>query len=70
MFTVPLKLLLKQRDGFMASYAENPEESRALTAGGECAQRITDMPRVEDLIGRIVKEAEDILSTLPSEVTT
>jgi NAD(P)H-dependent flavin oxidoreductase YrpB (nitropropane dioxygenase family) len=70
MSTVPVELLLKERDGFNASYAENPDENRALTAGGECAQRITDMPRVEDLIGRIVKDAEDILNTLPSKVTT
>jgi enoyl-[acyl-carrier protein] reductase II len=70
MSTVPVELLLKERDGFMASYAENPDENKALTAGGECAQRITDMPRVEDLIGRIVREAEDILNTLPSKVST
>ncbi len=68
MSTMPMELLLKEIKGFMASYEENPDEAQALTAGGECAQRISDMPRVEDLINRIVAEAEQVLKSAPSKV--
>jgi hypothetical protein len=34
-------------------------------AGGECAQRINDLPTVEDLVRRIVKEAEEGIAKLP-----
>ena len=66
--TVKRELLLKEHHGFQASYAENPDESQALTAGGECAQRVSDMPKVEELITRITREAREILETTPSKV--
>ena len=66
--TVKRELLLKEHEGFQASYEENPDESRALTAGGECAQRVNDMPKVGELIARIVREAREILETMPSKV--
>jgi NAD(P)H-dependent flavin oxidoreductase YrpB (nitropropane dioxygenase family) len=68
MSTLPVELLLKEHEGFQASYVEDPDENQALTAGGECAQRITDTPKVEELINRITREAEEILNTLPSRV--
>jgi hypothetical protein len=36
------------------------DESRALLAGGECAQRIRNLPTVEDLVRGIVREAEEV----------
>ena len=62
------ELLLEEHEGFEASYAENPEDSKAPTAGGECAQRVSDMPKVEELIARITKQAREILETTPSKV--
>ena len=59
--TVKLELLLKENEGFQASYVDKPDESKALTAGGECAQRIGDMPRVGELIARITEQAQEIL---------
>jgi hypothetical protein len=54
--------------GQTSSYAENPDESKALTAGGECAQRVSDMPKVEELFIRITRQAREILETTPSKV--
>ncbi len=68
MSTISPELLLKEIEGFAAAYTEEPDENKALTAGGECAQRISDMPKVEELIERIVKEAEEILKTIPAKV--
>jgi enoyl-[acyl-carrier protein] reductase II len=66
--SVKRELLLKEHDGFLASYAENPDDSRALTAGGECAQRISDMPTVQELITRTTQQAKEILESMPSKV--
>jgi hypothetical protein len=32
-----------------------------MMAGGECAQRVDDLPKVQDLVDRIIKEAKEIL---------
>jgi enoyl-[acyl-carrier protein] reductase II len=68
--SVKPELLIKEHQGFQASYAEHPDESEALTAGGECAQRIDDMPGVRELIERITEEAEAVLRATPSKVLT
>jgi enoyl-[acyl-carrier protein] reductase II len=70
MASVAGELLLKEMEGFGASYEENPDEDKALTAGGECAQRINDMPKVEDLMRKIIEEAEEALQKAPSKVIT
>jgi NAD(P)H-dependent flavin oxidoreductase YrpB (nitropropane dioxygenase family) len=44
------------------------DEKNAMMAGGECAQRINDMPKVEDLVNAIMKEATDILKNAPKYV--
>lgn len=41
------------------------DESRALYAGGECAQRINDMPTVQALVDSIVSEAKAIIQGFP-----
>jgi enoyl-[acyl-carrier protein] reductase II len=36
-----------------------------MMAAGEVAQRINDMPKVNDMVQEIVKEAETILRNVP-----
>ena len=66
--TVKRELLLKEHEGFLASYVGDPDESKALTAGGECAQRIGDVPKVRELIASVTQQAQEILETMPSKV--
>lgn len=42
------------------------DESKALYAGGECAQRIEDMPPVQEVVDRIVNEAKEIIKGFPT----
>jgi len=44
------------------------DESKAFLAGGGCAQRINDLPTVENLVRRITKEAEEMLAKLPGRL--
>lgn len=44
------------------------DESKALLAGGECAQRIHDLPTVEDLLKRVAREAEEVLAKMPGRL--
>jgi hypothetical protein len=37
-------------------------------AAGEAAQRIKDMPKVNDLVQQIVKEAEAVLRNVPGKI--
>ena len=37
------------------------DREKAMMAGGECAQRVEDLPKVKDLVDRIMKEATEIL---------
>jgi len=64
--TVPKQLLDNEHEAMNAVYAG--DESKALFAGGECAQRIDDLPTVEDLVKRIVQDAEQTLAQLPSRL--
>jgi NAD(P)H-dependent flavin oxidoreductase YrpB (nitropropane dioxygenase family) len=43
------------------------DEAKALMAAGEVAQRIPDMPKVDDLVQGIMKEAEEVLANLPKK---
>jgi NAD(P)H-dependent flavin oxidoreductase YrpB (nitropropane dioxygenase family) len=43
------------------------DKEKAMMAAGECAQRINDMPKVEDLVRKIVKDAEETLTNLPKK---
>jgi hypothetical protein len=53
-------LIMYELESFKALYAGNKE--KALLAAGESAQRINDMPKVNDLVQVMVREAEDILN--------
>jgi hypothetical protein len=37
-------------------------------AGGECAQRINDLPTTEELVKNIVREAEEVLAKVPKHL--
>lgn len=37
------------------------DRDKAMMAAGECAQRINDMPKVGEMVQKIVKEAEEVL---------
>ncbi|MBW1711081.1 MAG: nitronate monooxygenase [Deltaproteobacteria bacterium] len=63
--SIPKELYESEEDGINAVY--EGDESRALMAGGECAQRVDDMPVVADLVDRIVKEAEETVEALPKK---
>jgi enoyl-[acyl-carrier protein] reductase II len=53
------ELIDYERKGIKAVF--NGDRENALMAGGECAQRVNDLPKVQDLVDRIIKEAKDIL---------
>jgi enoyl-[acyl-carrier protein] reductase II len=53
-------------ESIKAVYEGNKE--KAMMAAGEAAQRIKDMPKVNDLVQAIVKEAETVLRKVPKKV--
>jgi NAD(P)H-dependent flavin oxidoreductase YrpB (nitropropane dioxygenase family) len=60
------ELVEYEREGIRATFLGIFE--KAMMAGGECAQRVSDLPKVKDLVDRIVKEAEEILLNAPKFV--
>jgi len=44
------------------------DKEKALMAGGECAQRVEDLPKVQELVDRIMTEATNILKNAPKFV--
>lgn len=59
-----LKLIEFERDAINAVY--DGIEEKSLIAGGECAQRVNDMPAVKDLVDGIIKEAVEIIEGFPT----
>jgi NAD(P)H-dependent flavin oxidoreductase YrpB (nitropropane dioxygenase family) len=57
------ELVAYEREGLKAVYMGDQE--KALMAGGECAQRIEDLPTVQELVDRIIAEAESIAKNFP-----
>ena len=57
--TIDMSLIQFEIESIQAVYEGNRE--KALMAAGEAAQRINDMPKVGDLVQKMVTEAEDIL---------
>lgn len=57
--TIDMSLIQFEVESIKAVYEGNRE--KALMAAGEAAQRINDMPKVNDMVQVIVKEAEAIL---------
>ena len=59
---IPTELLEYERAGIKAVCMGDKEN--AMMAGGECAQRVNDLPKVRDLIERIMKEADAIIRNM------
>jgi NAD(P)H-dependent flavin oxidoreductase YrpB (nitropropane dioxygenase family) len=57
--TIDMSLIQFEIESIKAVYEGNKE--KAMMAAGEAAQRINDMPRVADMVEKIVKEAEETL---------
>jgi NAD(P)H-dependent flavin oxidoreductase YrpB (nitropropane dioxygenase family) len=57
------ELIASEVAGINATY--EGDEERAMMAGGECAQRVADLPPVQELVDRIVAEAVGIIEDLP-----
>jgi enoyl-[acyl-carrier protein] reductase II len=64
-FQVSPEILKTEIDGIISAFTG--KEETALTAAGECVQRISDMPTVKELIDEVISEAEDILKSLPEK---
>lgn len=65
--TVSPQLIENEREGIRAVYTGDRE--KALMAGGECAQRVEDLPPVQELVDRIVAEATAIVGEMPRYLT-
>jgi len=61
--TIDMSLIQYEVESIKAVYEGNKE--KALMAAGEAAQRIKDMPRVNDMVQAMVKEAEEVLRGIP-----
>ena len=59
-----MKLMENERIAINAVY--DGDRSKAMMAGGECAQRIEDLPLVADMVQEIVTDAEAIIKNMPS----
>lgn len=60
---IPMDLIKSEREAINAVC--RGERENALMAGGECAQRVTDLPAVQDLVAGIIDEATDIVKGFP-----
>ena len=58
--------LIKFEEDAISAVLDGDAE-RALMAGGECAQRVDDLPPVKELVDRMVKEATDVIEGLPKK---
>jgi enoyl-[acyl-carrier protein] reductase II len=64
--TLDMSLIEYEIESMKATFEGNKE--KALMAAGEAAQRIKDMPRVDDLVQGIMREAETILREVPKRI--
>jgi NAD(P)H-dependent flavin oxidoreductase YrpB (nitropropane dioxygenase family) len=54
-----IELIRHEIEGMNAAY--RGDEDNMLIAGGECAQRVEDLPAVQDLVSRIMEEGTEII---------
>jgi NAD(P)H-dependent flavin oxidoreductase YrpB (nitropropane dioxygenase family) len=64
--TIDMSLIMFEIESIKAVYEGNKE--KALMAAGEAAQRINDMPKVNDMVQVMVKEAEAILKAVQTKL--
>jgi NAD(P)H-dependent flavin oxidoreductase YrpB (nitropropane dioxygenase family) len=65
--TIDMSLIRYEIESIQAVYEGNKE--KALMAAGEVAQRINDLPKVQDLVDRIMTETTDILKNMPRHLS-
>lgn len=41
-------------------------DGKTLVAGGECAQRVNDLPKVQDLVDKIMQDAVNTIEKMPT----
>ncbi|MCX7981372.1 MAG: nitronate monooxygenase [Syntrophales bacterium] len=63
--TIDMSLIQYEIESIKAVYEGNKE--KALMAAGECAQRINDLPKVADMVEKIMKEAEETLRNVATK---
>lgn len=63
--TIDMSLIQYEIDSIKAVYDGNKE--KALMAAGEAAQRINDLPKVSEMVQAVVKDAENILRSVPKK---
>jgi enoyl-[acyl-carrier protein] reductase II len=61
--TMDMSLIRYEIESIKATFEGDRE--KAMMAAGEVAQRINDMPKVNDMVQEIVKEAETVLRNVP-----
>src|SRR5271157_3530211 len=64
--TIDMSLIQFEIESIKATFEGNKE--KALMAAGEAAQRINDMPKVNDLVQTMVKDAESILKGVQTKL--
>ena len=64
--TLDMSLIQYENESIRAVYEGNKE--KAMMAAGEVAQRIKDLPKANDLVQEIVREAESILRNVPKKL--
>jgi len=64
--TIDMSLIEYEIESIKAAFEGNKE--KALLAAGEAAQRIKDMPKVNDMVQEIVRETEAILRDIPKKL--
>lgn len=62
-----LKLMDYENKALIAT--SKGDREKAMYAGGECAQRINDMPKVKDMLESVMKEAVATIKSIPSVLT-
>ena len=63
--TIDMSLIAYELESIKAVY--DGDKTKALMAAGEAAQRINDMPKVNDMVQNVVREAEAILRDVPKK---
>jgi enoyl-[acyl-carrier protein] reductase II len=66
--TIDMSLIKFEIESIKAVY--EGDKTKAMMAAGEVAQRINDMPKVNDMVQSIVKDAEDILRGVQKKYLT
>ena len=59
------EVVAKEDEGWDAQF--RGDGPKALMPGGEVAGLVDDIPTVKELVGRIVKEAEEVIRSLPQK---